>query len=233
KTPRYNLQAQMNYKLSEHWTSQTVLSRGQARSEGYYSYLYDNENGQRDFSLWISDQQGSVITSDIQQNFVGDFKIGKMRNRVVVGLDYFSRNVIDNSTGYAWVHNVDPQGNVNYDYPYTEEVEDAPNYLTRASIDNLLASTGRSNSNSKDAAYSVYVSDVINLTPNLLAMASLRLDYFDTEGDITTEDDDYHQTALSPKFGLLYQLIPERLSVFGNYMNGFKNVAPTAVADAD
>src|SRR5690606_42039084 len=47
KTPRYNLQAQMNYKLSEHWTSQTVLSRGQARSEGYYSYLYEDRKSTR------------------------------------------------------------------------------------------------------------------------------------------------------------------------------------------
>src|SRR5690606_19038361 len=133
--------------------------------------------------------------------------------------------IIDNSTGYAWVHNVTPQGEVNYVYPYTG-VEVEPNYLTRASIDNLLASTGMSNSNSKDAAYSAYVSDILNITPSLLVMASLRVDYFDTEGDITTEDDDYDQTALSPKFGLLYQILPDRLSFFANYMNGFKNVGP-------
>jgi iron complex outermembrane receptor protein len=42
KNPRYNLQAQMNYQLSDQWTSQTVLARGLARAEGYYSYLYDN-----------------------------------------------------------------------------------------------------------------------------------------------------------------------------------------------
>jgi iron complex outermembrane recepter protein len=233
KNPRYNLQAQMNYKLSASWTSQTVLSRGLTKADGYYSYLYDNENGLGEFSLWISDQQGHIISSDIQQNFIGDFKIGSIRNRVVAGLDYFSRNNIDNSTGYAWVHNVNPRGVVNYDYPYTAEVETAENYLTRSSIDNLLASTGRSNTNSRDAAYSAYVSDVINLTPKLLGMASLRVDYFDTEGDINSEDDDYDQTALSPKFGFLYQPIPDKLSVFANYMNGFKNVAPRSVADAN
>lgn len=232
RNPRYNLQGQMNYKISDQWTSQTVISRGQTRAEGYYSYLYDNENGLGEFSLWISDQQGHVITTDIQQNFLGDFTLGNMRNRLVVGLDYFSRNLVDNSSGYAWVHNVNPQGDVNYVYPYSGE-EVAPNYLTRSSIDNLLAPTGMSNSNTKDAAYSFYVSDVINITPQLLAMASLRVDYFDTEGDITTDDDDYNQTALSPKFGLIYQPIQDKLSIFANYMNGFKNVAPTQVADPD
>jgi iron complex outermembrane receptor protein len=70
---------------------------------------------------------------------------------------------------------------------------------------------------------------VINVTPKLLAMASLRVDYFDNEGDITAEGDGYSQTALSPKFGLLYQVFSDRLSIFANYMNGFKNVAPRPV----
>src|SRR5690606_120551 len=100
KNPRYNLQGQMNYKISDQWTSQTVISRGQTKSEGYYSYLYDNENGLEEFSLWISDQQGHVNTTDIQQNFIADFNHANMRNRLVVGLDYFSRNVVDNSSGY-------------------------------------------------------------------------------------------------------------------------------------
>jgi iron complex outermembrane receptor protein len=120
----------MSYKISENWTSQTVLSRGLARADGYYSYLYDNENGSGDFSLWISDQQGQIITTDIQQNFIGDFEIGGLRNRLVAGLDYFSRNIIDHSSGYAWVHNVNPQGDVNYVYPYSGEELD-PQYLTR------------------------------------------------------------------------------------------------------
>lgn len=232
KNPRYNLQGQMVYKISDEWTSQTVLSRGSAKSNGYYSYLYDNENGLKEFGLWISSQNAQTATTDIQQNFMGDFKIGNMRNRLVVGLDYFSRNLIDNGTGYAWVHNVNAQGNVNYIDPYTG-IESAPNYLSKPSIDNLLAPTGVSNSNSKDATYSAYASNVINLTPSLIVMASLRYDYFDTEGDVSTDADDYHQSAWSPKFGLLYQILPEKLSVFANYMNGFRNVGPTQIADAD
>lgn len=232
RNPRYNFQGQMNYKLSDKWTSQTVLARGQAKAEGYYSYLYDNENGLGEFGLWISDQQGQTVTSDIQQNFIGDFKIGSMRNRLVFGLDYFCRNMIDNGSGYAWVHNVNAQGEVNYIDPYSG-VEMEETYLTRSSIDNLLAPTDMSNSNSKDAAYSAYVSDIINLTPKLLAMASLRVDYFDTEGDISTSEDDFNQTYLSPKFGLLYQPIQDKLSLFANYMNGFRNVAPVQVTDAD
>ncbi|GAB3662287.1 TonB-dependent receptor [Echinicola sediminis] len=231
RNPRFILQGQMNYKLSEQWTSQTVLSRGVAKSDGYYAYVFDNQNGKGDFGLYASKQLAQTNTSDIQQNFIGDFKLGTLRNRLVVGLDYFSRNLINNSTGFAWIYNVTPQGEINYDHFSGNTVE--PRYLTRPSVDNVLASTGRSNINSKDEQFSIYASDVINITPQLIAMASLRLDYFDTEGDISTDDDDYDQTALSPKFGLIYQPIKDKLSLFANYMNGFSNVAPRQVTDSD
>ncbi|MBT1704750.1 TonB-dependent receptor [Chryseosolibacter indicus] len=232
KNPRYNLQAQMNYKLSDSWTSQTVLSRGVAKSDGYYSYLYDNQNGNRDFALWISDQQSQFVTTDIQQNFIGDLKIGNLRNRVVVGLDYFHRNLINNSTGYTRVHNVNAQGQINYINPRDGQLL-PPTYLTKQGVDNLLAALPFSGSNSKDAQYSVYVSDVLNITPQLLAMASLRVDYFDAEASITTDKDDYDQTTLSPKFGLIYQIIPDKVSAFANYMNGFKNIAAAELYDTE
>src|SRR6185436_8037896 len=41
KTPSYNLQGQMMYKFNDQWTSQTVVSRGSSKSDGYYSYLYE------------------------------------------------------------------------------------------------------------------------------------------------------------------------------------------------
>jgi iron complex outermembrane receptor protein len=33
----------------------------------------------------------------------------------------------------------------------------------------------------------------------------------------------YNQTALSPKFGAIYQVVKDRVSLFGNYLNGFTN----------
>src|SRR3546814_19171666 len=62
-------------------------------------------------------------------------------------------------------------------------------------------------------------------------MVSLRLDHFNTKGDLTTDEDDYKQTALSPKFGLVYQVLPESFPAFAPYMNGFVNVAPATVSD--
>lgn len=227
KNPRFSLQGQMLYKISDQWTSQTVLSRGSSKARGYYSYIYDNEDGNGDFALWITKDQSQTSTTDIQQNFNGDFKIGSLRNRIVIGFDYFDRNVIFDGSGYGKIYNVTPQGEI-------RQFDDLnPNYLTQTSVDNVLANEAGPNYNAKDATYSAYVSDVINFTPALSAMASLRVDYFDTEGDIKTKDDNYNQTALSPKFGLVYQPILDKLSVFANYMNGFRNIAPSLNYDTD
>lgn len=227
KNPRFNLQAHMNYKISSKWSSQTVFSRGTSKSNGYYSYIYDNEDGNRDFGLWITKEKSQTATTDIQQNLIGDFKIGPMRNRIVIGFDYFKRDVTFGGTGYAKLYNLTAQGEV-------RQFDDLnPNYLTVESVDKALAAEAGPDYHSKDATYSAYASDVLNITPTLLAMASLRVDYFDTEGEVKTNDDNYNQTALSPKFGLVYQPIKDQLSVFANYMNGFRNIAPSNVYDAN
>ncbi|KAF2330327.1 TonB-dependent receptor [Flavobacterium ginsenosidimutans] len=227
KNPRYSLQGQMNYKISDQWTSQTVFSRSSSKSRGYYSYIYDNEDGNRDFALWITKEQSQTATTDIQQNFIGDFKIGNMRNRLVVGLDYFDRNVMFGGSGYGHLYNVTAQGEVR------QLDADNPYFLTQTSVDQLLSTVPATNYNSKDATYSAYASDVLNINNKLLVMASLRVDYFDTEGNIKTDDDNYTQTAFSPKFGVVYQPIEDQLSVFANYMNGFRNIAPSAIYDND
>lgn len=230
KNPRYSFQGQMQYKLSDNWTSQTAISRSIARSEGYYSYLWDSWKTNRLFNLYISDQNAVTNSTDIQQNFIGDFNIGKLRNRMVAGLDYFHRNMVNNSTAYALFHNVTAQGEVRH--AVFEDSVISSN-LSAAAVDAVLATAGRSNSNSEEQILSAYISDVINFTPKLSLMASLRIDYFDNEGELSNKDDDFDQTALSPKFGIVYQPLLDKLSVFANYMNGFSNVSPAEVSDLD
>jgi len=230
KNPRYNLQAQMLYKLSDQWTSQTVFTKGVVKSNGYYTYIWDDVSGDNEFSQYFKDERQRTNTTDIQQNFNGDFKIAGMRNRVLVGLDFFSRKVIDKGSNWGWARNVTPQGDINYIDPFTGD-ELPPVYLTKESVGNLVAATGYNNSNVSNYAYSAYVSDVLNITPNLSAMASLRVDYFDSKGEKDDKEDDFDQTALSPKFGLVYQPLLDKVSVFANYMNAFVNVAPLPIAD--
>lgn len=220
--PTANYRVEMDYKLSEAWTSQTIVSKSNTSTDGYYTYLFDG-TGSGVFSRYLNKQNASSQTTDIQQNFIGDFKLGNFRNRVVAGLDYFNITNVNNGSGYVYYGYITPDGS---------DIEAGYN-LTTAGVDAALAGASISNQKTKSHVYSSYISDVINFTPALSAMASVRFDFFDQKGNINTPDDDYDQFAVSPKFGLMYQPILDKLSVFANYQNGFTNVAPSLVGNPE
>lgn len=232
QNPTQNYRVEMDYKLSDTWQSQTLISKSATSTKGYYSYLFDyGVLGNDTFSRFLNKQNEYTGTSDIQQNFIGDFKLGSLRNRVVIGLDYFTATSTSNGTGYAFYGNITPEGGSSGDNPFTEEVETTAYPLSSAAVDAVLATQGVSNAKSKYNIYSAYASDVLNLTSTLSVMAGLRLDHFDNVGSVSTSDDDYNQTTLSPKFGILYQPLANKVSLFANYQNGFTNVAPELVGN--
>ncbi|GAA3928542.1 TonB-dependent receptor plug domain-containing protein [Chitinophaga oryziterrae] len=214
QTQMMNIFAQVNYKISDKWTSQTVVSRARSSIDGYITAL----NGASDSTIRPQVIVGytTFIATDIQQNFIGDFKIGSFRNRLVVGLDYYNNsNSFDRVTVNA---------------PAVNFINPGKGYrLSQSKVDSLaLAPTAVPRvENNGDNTYAAYASDVINITDNLLAMLSLRVDRYHSQGvyNITTaiSTGAYDQTALSPKLGLVYELYKDKLSVFGSYMNGFFN----------
>lgn len=235
QNPTQNYRVEMDYKLSDTWQSQTLLSKSSTSTRGYYSYLFEygilNDN---EFTRYISKQNANTQTTDIQQNFIGDFKILSLRNRMVIGLDYFNETETSNNTGYAFYGNVTPEGVSSGDNPFTRDTVEKDLYpLSTSGVDGVLESQAVGNNKSSYNIYSIYASDVVNFTENLSAMVGLRLDHFDNEGDLVNLEDDYKQTALSPKFGLLYQPLKGKLSIFANYQNGFKNIAPQLVGNPE
>ena len=216
--PTFNMQAQMFYKVSEQWTSQTVLSRSSAKTNGYYHYLWDSANGD-EFTRFISKANSQTQGTDIQQNFIGDFKIGNLRNRMVVGFDYLNLNQKNGNMGWL------PFGTVSL-VNQTDINNGLPTELTQNAVDKVLEGSYTGISNSENEVISAYVSDVLNITDKLSVMASVRVDKF-----INKTGKTFNQTTVSPKFGAVYQIIENKVSVFGNYMNGFKNNAPTLQLD--
>ena len=218
-----NLGGQIDYKISDQWKSETKF----LSSVGYYKHL-----------LWTTLNLLTDVTANrvirnqtpetfgniqIQQNFTGDFKIGSLRNRMLIGVDY--------NNSYNDLNRVI---NLIYDkININESIGD----FNKEKINDLSYAKGFSATSSKTETYGAYVSDVINLTPSLMAMASLRLDRFSTKGSynvstgIYAPNTDYQQTSLSPKLGLVYQPIKDKISVFANYMNGFTNLAPVVQPD--
>jgi iron complex outermembrane receptor protein len=233
KNPRTNIQAQMLYKLAPNWTSQTVVSTGRVKADGIYTYIWDDVPGDKWFQQYFHYENQKTTTLDIQQNFNGDFKIGNMRNRLLVGLDYFHRHVVEASSAWAsGGRNVTAPGEIGYFNPENGEPT-APFDLTMEAVKNLVQPLDETKSDISNSTYAAYVSNVLNITPALNVMLSLRADYFDSKGDKDVEEDDYDQFAVSPKFGIVYQPILNKLSVFGSYMNAFINVAPRSVSDVE
>ncbi|MRG45043.1 TonB-dependent siderophore receptor [Chitinophaga sp. SYP-B3965] len=228
KNPRTNVQGQMLYKLSKQWSSQTVVSYGAVKSDGIYTYIWDDGVSDNWFGQDFHREDNTTTTIDIQQNFNGDFKIGNMRNRLLVGLDYMHRKVVDKGSGWLTGRLVSPQGDIAAFEPYPDPVP-----LNRYSIDTLLASSGSVPTENKNGIYSAYFSNVLNVTPGLMVMVSLRADYFDTKGAKEDVTANFSQFALSPKFGVVYQPILDKVSIFANYMNAFVNVSPAILYDQD
>lgn len=204
----------IRYKLSESWTSQTVFSRTRSSSDGYVvglTMLTDSTLRQS-----VTSQEYPYYGTNIQQNFKGDFYIGSIRNRVVIGIDYYS--LLSNRND-ATIN----MPALNYKKPGA-----AYNNFTIEKVSPLFASATFVNyTRVKDNTYSAYVSDVFNITDQLLAMASLRVDRYQARGAYYPAQDStvgaFDQTALSPKFGLVYQVVKNQVSLFANYMNGFEN----------
>ncbi|RYZ96982.1 MAG: TonB-dependent receptor [Sphingobacteriaceae bacterium] len=226
KNPRFNMQAQMNYKISDEWSSQTAISSGVTKADGIYSYIYGINPEDGTFGQDYHIENFTTNTFNIQQNFNGDFKIGEsVRNRVVLGLDYYTRTFTDNGSGWATGRYVTPQNAVTtYIDPNTLDTIPGVS-VNRQYVDALLAGTGNASTKFSNRSLGAYVSDVISFTPGLMAMGSLRVDRYEAPAL------DFDQFAFSYKLGLVYQPVIDKVSLFGNYMDAFINNEPSALYD--
>lgn len=214
---QYNIFAQLKYKISDEWISQTIVSRTRSSSEGYTVALTALSN--TTLRQAVTKQDYPYYGTDIQQNFNGDFKIGKLRNRVVAGFDFYSLRATRND---ATVN----MPALNYKKP-----GDAYNNFTADKIDPLFLPANVKYNNyvsNNERTYSAYVSDVLNITDKLIVMGGVRADRYINKGVYYPSRDSlvgsYNQTAFSPRLGAVYQIVKEKVSVFANYMNGFNNV---------
>lgn len=213
---QYNIYAQAKYRISDSWTSQTVISRTRSSSDGYLTSLSITTDSTLRQS--VINQAFPYYGTDIQQNFIGDFHLGKMRNRLVAGFDFYSLRATRNDATVKMpeINFLHPGAAYN-DFNITKVAPMFEDVMYK----NIVSVNERT--------YSGYVSDVLNITQTLLAMASIRVDRYVNKGvyypGLDSTDGAYKQTAYSPKFGLVYQVLRDKVALFANYMNGFNNVS--------
>jgi iron complex outermembrane receptor protein len=214
QTPSTNVFGQINYKLSDKWKLQTDVSITHTEDNGIFSW---NTVLPGDTTVERDQDPGTDQTDlfDVRQDIMGDFKTGFLRHRLVAGIDI--QGYKDNgSYGYVAFDTVRISG---YDPEYSR--------LSNNSLNAALANVSYTHDINRQYDYAAYASDVINITDKLIAMLSLRADRFSNKGDenvvADTTTGQYGQTAFSPKLGLVYQVVKDKVALFGNYMNGFQN----------
>ena len=213
KTSGNKIFAQAEYEIAENWKSTTL-----------FSYVGENvERSYQTYAVWSSPTQATRRVgnwgpidnnyTNIQENINGQFSTGSIKHKFLAGINY-RLNESKFSSGIANFDNIDVTTGYTIFRRKTAE----------AAINQNSSVAGNQQTTS------IYASDVINFTDRLSAMLSLRWDYFDRKEAVGSKA--YHQTALSPKLGLVYQLVKDQVSVFGNYMNGFQNMPSVEQPDA-
>ena len=209
---------QAEYKFSNNWKSTTLFSF--AGEDVDYSYQV--------LPTWTSPTTATIratvfgpISSNytnLQENINGEFHTGFLKHKLLLGVNY--RNYKDT---FSYIPTpTTPFKTIDVSTTFAPIRK---NEIDAVLLDPLIRAARNENT------LSAYVSDVINITEQLSAMVSLRLDHFDRKESGTTAG--YKQTSLSPKLGIVYQVIKDQVSIFGNYMNGFQNLAPVNQPNGD
>lgn len=209
----FNVYAKATYKISKNWESNTLFSAANAENDANYLFLQitPKDSIARNYMNIPS----NFYAQNIQQNFTGNFKVGSMSNRVLIGIDYARNGSSD--TRYRI-------------FPFDVVAKNkTPDYIPLHLYEQKMPTKPFAASKKDWRTTGIYIADVINILDNLTALASIRFDIFQDKSKnglpAVAKQENFRQTAIAPKFGIVYQPIKNRLSLFANYQTGFKNVA--------
>lgn len=228
--PARNFYGKINYQLSDKWKMETNVVNGYTSNTGNY-LTFGIKSGDAVIQRKVFNYPTSKTnTIQIQQNFIGDFKIGSVRNRLVTGIDYY--RIANNSESNTLIGR---GGRPVFDELNILGTNTNYNTINPFLIDQMLSGYRSTSTKSVQNTVGIYVSDVINPIERLSVMLSARLERYFNDGstNIATgvTSGNYNQNSFSPKLGVVYEISPKQLSVFANYNNGFQNVAPVTQPD--
>jgi len=226
-----NFFGQVSYAINANIKSSTHVSTSYSWSNGFSPYFYFAP--QSAVTQNAADTQIGVVRADqstvdskktyfqLQQNFNLDYDFGDMRNRTVVGFDYM-RSKDDQLfifTNFDWV----PFSGANYASMNKESLSALYTTLQNTPDYDFAKNNSYPVNGNKDV-YSAYLSNVFTPITSLNILAAVRYESNQYNGGNVgqVKADSYKQAAWTPKFGVVYQIAPDQLSVFGNYQNGFK-----------
>lgn len=211
KTSTNKIFAEAKVQLAKNWISTTLLSfvgEDVDHSYQYYPTWLSPTVAARSIGNW-----GPIYTNytNIQENINGEFTTGSVKHKILVGANLRFLDARSEAATAGFIDTVD----VTSDF----------NVLRKDDLDpHMVPGNWPGWHRADDITFSAYATDVVKFADRLSVMLSLRVDHFDRPKNGTV--DGYKQTALAPKLGLVYEVVQDQVSVFGNYMSGFQNQAP-------
>lgn len=218
-----NIFGQINYKINDHIKSSTNINNSQSYSDGaspYFSVEYYNASKLYRVSRYDQSTRGSKSSFfQVQQNFNFDYNFANgMRNRTVAGFDFLQtkqrqRFVYLNSAFELVAPAV--RGDIYSNF----------NGTSLAAAYNIPGNTGIYNVDADTNTYSGYISNVFTPVTGLNLVVGARYESNDFQGGsiFAVETKPFTQSAFSPKAGIVYEIVKDKFSVFGNYQNSFKS----------
>ena len=215
-----NIFGQINYKINNNIKSSTNINNSHSYSDGFGPYfgarVLGNELLIDRYDQGTRDSKKSWF--QIQQNFNFDYTFGNgMRNRTVAGFDFLktkdrSRFIYLATGAFDTVpaNGADYSG---FNGAILGSLYDNPANLSNYDID------------AETNTYSGYISNVFTPVTGLNLVLGVRYENNDFQGGKVWINDTaaYNQSAWSPKAGLVYEILKDKFSVFGNYQNSFKS----------
>ncbi|SFW49197.1 iron complex outermembrane recepter protein [Sinomicrobium oceani] len=219
-----NVFANAEFVIDEHWTSDSRVSYSNTDNNANYLFLLVNSGtgayeGQKTLQRRLMNLPSNFNTIQFQQNFTAAHQWENISNKLVFGFDYTQLQTTDSRTTIGDYDKLNTKGDT-----ITVLNQDAP-VINVNTYQDALAGQTRAANHRDTQTFSAYVSDVVTVFDRLHIMAGLRVDRFHDRANA------YLQTAWSPKFGLVYQIVANQVSLFANYQNGFRNVAPSNLSD--
>jgi iron complex outermembrane receptor protein len=216
-----NIFGQINYKINNNIKSSTNINTSSSYSDGFGPYFSASVDANNNVFVSRFDQATRDSRKkylQVQQNFNFDYTFENgMRNRTVVGFDYLKTK---DRSRFIYLAN-----GATYTVPANGSDYSGFNGTVLGNLYNDPKNISNYDIDGDTNTYSGYISNVFTPITGLNIVLGLRYESNNFLGGKIWVNDTpkYNQSAWSPKAGLVYQIIKDKFSVFGNYQNSFKS----------
>ncbi|WP_267403810.1 MULTISPECIES: TonB-dependent receptor [unclassified Chryseobacterium] len=214
-----NVFGNVKWKINNNITSNTYVNNSDSYSDGYNPYFSVSYVGGQ-YMVNRADQSTNGSKKSwfqVQQNFNFNYDFSNgMKNKTVVGFDYMRTT---ERLKYKYLNgDFDTVAASGADY----------SGMNAAALSALYADASKFSTYDylRDLnTYSGYISNLFTPIANLHIMAGLRYENNDFLGGMAGPNAEkaFNQSAFSPKAGIVYEIVKDKFSVFGNYQNSFKS----------